>query len=60
MFQHNHVNQDKVMDEFADAVCDILGKGVLHRMSNGSTNAPPPPAAKKQKIPAVETGASEE
>ncbi len=46
-------------DAFADAVCDILGKGVLHLMNNGSTNAHPPPAAKKQKV-AMETGVSEE
>jgi hypothetical protein len=31
--QGGHVAHDDIMDEFADAVCDKLGKGVMYVMS---------------------------
>ncbi len=59
MFWHGHVKHEDVTDAFADSVCDVIGKSVVHLMNNGGTNAPPPPDAKKQKV-TVETGTCEE
>ncbi len=59
VFQCGQDKCEDVMDMFADTVCYVLGKGVLHLIYNSSTNAPPPRAVNKQKV-AAETGASEE
>ncbi len=59
MFWCSHIKHEDITDAFADAVCDVIGKGVIHLMKNGSINTPLPPAAKKQKV-TVAMGISDE
>jgi hypothetical protein len=50
MFWHGHVKKEEMMNAFADAVCDMLGKGIGHLLTNhGNPQATPPPAYKKQR-----------
>jgi hypothetical protein len=50
IFCHGHVKQDKITDTFADAVCDVIGKGVGQLTNNRGANAPQPLPNKKPKV----------
>jgi hypothetical protein len=50
IFCCGHVKQENMSDMFADAVCDVIGKGVVQLMNNGGGNTPQPPPNKKQKV----------
>jgi hypothetical protein len=44
------VKQDDIMDMFANAVCEVIGKVVVQPMNNGGANPPQPPPNKKPKV----------
>jgi hypothetical protein len=49
VFRRGHVKPDEISQYFADGVCNVIVKGVLHLCKNNGVIAPPP-EAKKQHI----------
>jgi hypothetical protein len=50
MFRRGHMKWEDMSDTLADAVCDVIGKGVVQLINNGGGNAPQPLPNKKQKV----------
>ncbi len=50
IFRRGHVKRYDISETFADAVCDVISKGVVQLMNNGGGNAPQPPPHKKPKL----------
>ncbi len=48
IFHHGHVKPDKISQKFADGVCNVIAKGVLHLWKNNGGTSPLPAKNRKR------------